>query len=521
MVLVVQERVPLSEEGDVNVLLSPFVAEELDNLRRVSTVLWSVADPRFAEWLKPDTVKVDPTKPEIRTALDLAKANGADFVLWVRATKHPEGIRPSAVLYERGRKVWSFEPKNERPRLPTGIKATKEDRDKWQREAEALLATSGMLLVVVDGNPDWELTSTSVARTWANQLGQTVLQRFPAAPEPPPAHLAGGARLGQPQAVAELVRAADDAAAQGNTLQELAALRRAVDAGPFDSSLRLRLATVLLATGLLAEADACAAEAAPLANDPVPFWQIGVEARMALGNLEGAAQLMNQMLGNEASGGEALGILALLKSGPAASMDLLKGLSTPRAAIWRAVAGASQGALEDVDANLGLLAPNETEISPRDYNIFVLVLDRSLSTLPEQLRLLVPRIRSADPGSLEAEARRVSQHCESLLALVMKLEPPEAHRRSHDGRRLAQSLLFQSARETLAFAIGGDEDDRLNAGVSLSEAVRNLEAARAMYVAERRVGGSGASNGLDHGNGGGGGGRRTGLLGERDPATSR
>ncbi|MGE0002401.1 MAG: hypothetical protein AB7F50_01745 [Fimbriimonadaceae bacterium] len=519
--LVVQERVPLEDDVDLNVLLSPFVAGEFDATRRVTTVLWSAADPRFVEWLKPDNVKADVTKPELKPALDLAKSNQADFVMWVRATKHPEGIRPSAILYERGRKVWSFEPKKEKPRLPTGIKATRQDRDQWQREAEALLATAGMLVVVVDGNPDWELTATSVARTWANQLAQTVFQRFPVAPEPPPAHLAGGSHTGEAPDIATLVQAADAAALNGNTIQELSALRRAVDAAPFDPAIRLRLATVLLRQGMFAEADACASEAAASADDPVPFWQIGAEARLALGDTEGARSLLALMLSREAGGAETAGILELLDGKYDAATLALKNLATPRAAVWRAVAGAARGSLDDTTVNLGLLSGAEGTVSERDYGLMIIVLERVVSALPERLRLLIPRIRSADPGALEGETRLASQQCEALLTLVNKLEPPELHRRSHEGRRLAQSLLFQAARETLAFASGGDEDDRLNAGVSLTEAVRNLEAVREMHAAERRAGRSGASNGMDHGNGGSGSSRGTWLLGHFNPAAAR
>lgn len=518
VVFVVQERLPMEGEVDPNVLLGPTVADELAAGRRVRTVLWSVGDPEFVRWIQPEAVKVDATQPALKQALSLAKQNGAEYVLWLRASRTPNGVRPAAALYRGGRKVWSFEPKPADTRLPTGIRVSREERDRWQRDAEAILASAGMLVVVVDGQPDWEATAASVARTWRAQLESGPFSALPTAPVPTVAGEIASRPVPTPEDAEALLAEADRCRAASDLVGEAALLRRAVDIVPADAASRLRLAQALLALGLPAEAELAAVAGAALAADPTGHWMAAADARLALGNLDGSRDALRNALQTGAGPGLTGPIIDLLEGNAPAALQALKAQTGPRAAAWRACASAMLGRVEDVEAELGLLEAGERGLDERDYALFVIVLERTLQPLPDELRLLPASIRGAERGAMRGRASEAANRAECLALLVRGLDAPERHRRSHEGRRLAHALLLQSARETLAFAETGEEDSRLEAALSLAEAVRNLDAVRELHAAERASIGSPAKvkDGLDRGDGGSGGSGGSGLLGGLD-----
>lgn len=514
VVLVVQEKLPLADGADPNVLIGPAVADELAASRRVRTVLWSVGDEEFVRWIQPEDVRVDVTHPDLKQAQGIAKRNDAEFVLWARASRTSQGVRPSAVLYHRGRKVWSFDPKTSDPRLPTGVRVSKQEQERWQRDAEAVLATSGMLIVIVDGQPDWNATAVSIARTWRSQLEQGPFARLAPAPSTDvPAGLTLDTLPGPPDADKLLDEAARHRAS-GDRVAEAALLRRAVDTRPNDPAARLLLAQALLALGLPSEAEAEAVAGARAATDPTEHWLLAADARIALGNLDGSRDALRRML---ASGGEPAvtePVIDLLEGDSAGALAKLKPLVGPRAAVWRAVASATLGLAEDLQAELGLLTGAERRLEERDYALFVIVLERFVQSIPDELRLLPAVIRSGEADAKRRTAQ-AAVRADCLSTLIKELESPARHARSHGGRRLAHALLHQAARETLLFAETGDEDARLDAALSLTEAVRNLEAVRELHAAERSSAGSELElgDGLDDRGGGGGSSGRARLLG--------
>jgi hypothetical protein len=102
----------------------------------------------------------------------------------------------------------------------------------------------------------------------------------------------------------------------------------------------------------------------------------------------------------------------------------------------------------------------------------------------------MPKARRAQGATPElvALAEQTASRADALSTLVNNVTPPPVHSDSHISRTLALNLLAQAAFETLAFVRSGDDNTRMEAALSLGEALRLLPQVREQYAAERRVG---------------------------------
>ncbi len=499
--LIVQTKVPVEADRDPNLMLAPYVADELDKEGRVRPVVWSMTDPVFREWTSRDVFGPFEPNPSPRVALDTARKLGIDYVLIVQAVSTKQQFVPSAELFVDGRSKWKFGPRDPKRSDDLVVATDGKYDEKATRALQAklpdMIRAGGTFTVYVGSLPDWDATARSVSSTWRALLGEGPLASLPARPrvsqEPDPT----GAEVNTTVEISgaadpDLPRKALDMAQQGKADQAVILVREACDLKPFDTELRKTLVAVEKAAGLLREAADASQLAAKLDPGDSSLWLLAASSWIDVCDAERARDSLKEAQARGASGPEVNRIeadIALLGGEAKKAEGLYVSLKDP-SVVWRlALAAALAGDLPTCEKALESLQSGPLE--QRDYQTLVLLLDRSLEPWVTSVRDLVPMVRMhpGDPQALQ-KAETVNKVATGLADIVSKVVAPERHKESHEARRLAHILLAQSTLEALHFAKSNDPDTGEEAVASLGQALRLFPGVKEKFNLELKYGGS-------------------------------
>jgi tetratricopeptide (TPR) repeat protein len=475
--IVVQERLPLVDDIDVNVLVLPHVAESLDRDGRVVPVQWSGLDPTFRQWQSDGALGNLTAESDGRAVRGAAARLGAEFVLVIVAKKVGDGMSGQAELFQRGRRVWKADP-GLRPDDPPG-----------QPGRVRVQNAEGAWAIFVGNAPDWGQTGRGFADTLVQQMVQGPLNRLKPRPR---IDEQGGGTLGATPIdsanVEDLAAEADRLVAAGRVAQAVLIVRDAIDRNPFSADLRGLAVRVLLAWGRAREAAHEARQAASLAPDRGSFWLLAADASLAAGDLDAAADAIQEARARGvdlSQAQEVEGLVLLARGSHGRAAELLHGAATTRARTGRATALAFLGQSDELAKTLAGL----TEPDPASYAIAIAAVERGLAAWVERLRDVLPkaRLNPRDPAVV-TEAGQVAEVAKALATLVERLPFPAGHKQSAEGRSLAHVLLAQAAHEAFDFARTGDEDRGEEATISLGEALKLLPVVERQYAIERGAG---------------------------------
>jgi len=463
-VLIVQVAQP-GKEGDPNLPVADFLAQNLDTEGRVSSIVWGVADPVFREAALSGKLKEVPDRPTVKQAIPVADRLGAEYVLSVKAFRSGKAVKGVVELYRGGRKVWSDE-----QNLEVSVSGAFDKSG----TAESIARTIALRL---NAGPFNSLTIKPKVETPEADKGQAPIQ-VTIAPPPVAPKDNGGLR----NEVAALLKDQRRAAA-------ITTLRDAVDADPLDLERRTLLVQVL------GESDAPAAalearRAADLAPEKVGMRVEAARAWLRAGRNDEAQKDLNEAVARNPEGSDVRVLLAevSLRRGDANTalehLDrAIKTQDTAEARFLRAVCRASLGGIDGVKLDLQAMDKLNPEKSPHDvirrYDMAATTLDPLFKASADAARSLMQRTivkpKATETQEALGEARRLVL---ARVALLAGMPPPSERKASHERWILAHKLLAQSLADLQSFADGGGDEALTEARINLGEAVKQSQAAK-------------------------------------------
>ena len=505
-VLIVQAYAPRVNDVDPNLTLDSYIAGMMEEEGRVLPIVWSLSDPVFRGLVEDGEIERFTPLPTEKQIREVAGRLKVDYVLTIAGIKEDGQVKPLAQLYRgtESREIWSFgRVEQDRKYRPVVVIDGKRDEQRTKELIEKYgsgASFSQAMVVTINGFPDWESTSRSVARTWLELLAASAWSKHPPHPRvKDPVEVPGSNTQPQGLIIAaaaddSVLAKADELIAEGRPDMAIMVLRDAIDIAPFEPKRRLKLAQLLLNQGLYEDAAREARRAAKLSPQHVDLWLMSAKAWLLARNPEEAQNDVNEALArnaNQAATQDVLGeIYVLTGRFEEAIVAFTKSIETapkPSAIIGRAIAYAMAGQAEKCTEDLGRLGTTTPASILAAYNMVIPLADQGMDVLGAELRELMPAIR-LNPKSPEviARAARAQARAEGLARLIESFPVPERHKNSHDGRNLAHKLLAQSAQETLDFAKTGDSDLGSEAAISLGEALKLLPNIREMFRIEQR-----------------------------------
>jgi len=507
-VLIVQAYSPTVNDMDPNLSIDSYLAGEIEQEGRVTPIVWSLSDPVFRALVDDGEIPRFTPTPTEREIREVAGRLRVDYVMTIAAIKEEGQAKPIAKLY-RGtstREIWSFgSVERDRQYRPVVVIDGKRDdaksRELIERHGIGLFSQS--MVVTVNGLPDWESTSRSIARTWLALLGATAWANHP--PHPKVANPADTNFTGPPKGLTipasaddSILAKADELVAEGRPDMAILVLRDSIDLAPFEPKRRLKLATILMDQGLPAEAAMEARRAAQLSPDQVDLWLMAAKGWLLAQRPDEAQADANQALArnaNQVAAQEILGDIYVLQGKYPEAIEAytasIEAGPKVTAVAGRAIAYAMNLEPEKCSEDLDRLKETSPESLAVAYRVAIQLADQGIDDLAKEIRNVIPAIRLA-PQSAEVidRAGRAQKAAQSLAGLISAIPVPARHQKSHEGRDLAHKLLAQSAQETLDFAKSGDADLGSEAAISLGEALKLLPNIREQYRIERRDQGS-------------------------------
>lgn len=476
-VLVAQILLPgPRDENDPNVLIAPYLAEQLQQDARVQPILWSMADPLFRRYVETGIVSDFDERPSIAEVRETARKLRVDWVILVVGQKTEDRLLPFIELFRGTRPgaEWKF------------------GTDAETQEME--------YTVLVNNRPDWDSSARSIARTVALKMGEGPFSRFPrrpvaVTPDPQPGTTFEGPTVNiGPALQGNALERAGALIQAGNWGPAILLMRDEIDANPTDPAPRVALVQALTQNGLPEQAALEARRAAALTQDGNALRLAAARAWLADANVDEAQKDLNDALARGADGPEAWtiqGEIHLLRGESQRAVDrfarALEVEDLPAARMGLAIAYALAGRADeaaDQFAQVRSLGPDAIDLA---YRRAIQLVDRSLIVLIDELRTLpqVARLKAREPEVI-ARAATAEARVRALSALMGSIPVPERFRGSHDQRDLAHKLLAQSAQEILVFAQTADEDLGSGAAISLGEALKLLPGVRRLYDVELR-----------------------------------
>jgi len=478
--------------------VAPYLAEELDMDGRVRPVVWSNTDPVFRQWTESRPEQDFVPYPDMRTALGGARSLGVERVLVVQVWSDGESFIPSAELYVSGRSRWRIGPKDPSKKSELEISEDGKVDAKAIREFSSKipgLLDYSVFTVMTDKGPDWDMSARAIAHSWRVILCDGPLRELPARPR----LMNDGGTVARPDGPDPIIEAAsrdnvsqtaEALLAEGKAAQAVRLLRAACDVRPFDGMLRLQLSRTLVQAGLPEEGAVVAGEAARLnPGDPTAqlacaeAWVAAGESGQALAALESC----RKELGTTPRFRQTEADIDLLSGDPRKAAAVYGQSQEPRSALRLAVAFALMGEPEQCADAMKKLPAGPVPVE--QYENIVVFIERSLPTLTETLKTLVPtaRVKEGDPAVL-ATAQRSSRLCESMRVLLTGISAPKRYVDSHESRKLAHILLAQAALEALKFVETNDPEIAEEALASLGQAMKLQPLVRQMFGLERKYG---------------------------------
>lgn len=478
-ILIVQTRVVgTQDDPEPNLAVMDIIARELDRLRKVRPIRWSMTDEEVRLRVLDRTLPNFNEEPDERAARDAANRLGAQYLLVVRVYRDEGRLEGTAALFRSGqnRAVWTFN----------------------NSESDG-----AMQPIRVAGITDWLSTAESLARTMALQIDNGPLANLPSAPADVLSNQAGSdspttARFSPGLAFEELQTEANRLQGAGRAQAAITLLRQAIDSDPRDTRVRAELGRHLREAGY---AELAALEMSRASRLDPGNRQLRLEAARSLLSVGRASEAMDSL--NEAlARGETGPHVDLLVAEASLELGRYEQASNLFQNVARAgltEAGPDRHALALGSWFAAHLTRSQPPITPdRELGIedgsaraayrWYDVLFRDLS---EDLRQFAPRYRLAQSMGQEApladlreQAERLAERATGLAEASDHFTVPERLRESHARWTLAHKLLAQAAQELVLFARNGDDDLALESAITLGESLRMAEIARIRFGIE-------------------------------------
>ncbi len=498
-VLVAQLKAPPTDGVDHNLIVDDRMAAALDQIGQVNPVVWSLADAyiRAANDERRIVFKEDASEKDIRAAAERLRI---PYVLFLTVFKDGDSLRPIAYLYNgrSNRPSWRFgeyDSKSQyRPRLFVDGKS--QTNVGQFGEVGKVFET---MVVLADGKPDWESTALTLARSWAEVLGDTVFKDLPRRPQltrPVADHdHQGGTVAIDPAPSDALERQMNQLLAEGKTALAILTLQEAIDRSPYNTEPRLLLVRLLTRQGLYDEAAKEARRTARLMPDDVSLWLRSARAWLVAGKPGEAQTDLNEATRRNAKAVASMAVLGDILLAQNRLTDAVQAYSasmsagpTPEAVVGLAVAKGLLGDAEGCKKELDTLAGANPETLERTYLRAVELIDQASNQVSAACRELIPLARHS-PKTTDVIARAVVVRARTLALsnLVSNLPVPGRFKNSHAERDLAQKLLAQCGQEILDFAQSGDEDLGDEATLSLGEALDRVPMVKALFDDENKI----------------------------------
>ncbi len=462
--LIVQGK-GLETDPPLNVTMD--VAQFLDEQARVLAVIYGPIDPLFRAAQNEGLLKDAPTKPDLEAAKKAARVLQADYLLWVDVEEKSERFLSVHKLYKGGKEIW---------------------------------ASQSELSVKVKNQSDRINAIQSLGRTIATALEYEPLKELPslgkatpneALPGQQPIKPVEGAVTAPRVPVDELVAQAERFVEEGNYRAALLTLREAVDTDPTSAKARVALIRLYSKMGRPALAMQTAMSAAGIVKDPGMMVEVA-RAFAQGGKYNEARSLLNDalMLAPESEDIRiAMGELLMAEANPVQALDHFNAAAKSgknasafaMRALCRGLLGGTDGAKLDYSKAVELSA----EAPKATYERAMSILDRALGGEGDLLRGLFQRgIVRRDSVEVRDSLAAQERFAQATLAIIEGWDRASRYNASHDQRVLALNLLLQCVTEFRTYLGSGDEQDLVNARLTLGEALREMSEAKAGFEKE-------------------------------------
>lgn len=470
--LVVQVKDARNIDPDKVVPAQVQIAKELDAEGRVVPVMWSKSDAFVAALIEEKKLKwVD--VPTDKDALNAASSNKIPYVLAFATVKSQGFLLATCKLYYNGREIW------------------KDDFN-----------TS----VVVGTTVDWDLQAVNLARSWVLKLGNGPLKSLPARPKieqptPDPGTLTQGgndpvgAPAPKPQPLTQdTINRAQKLIAEKRVAEAIVLLRDTVDSAPRDPASRRALVESLVYAGYLDMAADEALRAAEIIPESAEMYLVAARAYARLGQPDKAQSALNEALARDGQShmshvirGEVLLLKGRAEEAAEQFGEALKTKNSYDARLGHAVASAFQGKDADCADDLGQLPPAGEALIADSYQRTIMLMNQQMESLVVSMREVMQEgLTKGKSPALLTKALTADSTAKGLDKLIQLLKAPTRHLISHQKRELAQKLLLQATSDCVTFAQQVTEDASTEVAISLGEAIRRYNSARADFDQERR-----------------------------------
>jgi tetratricopeptide (TPR) repeat protein len=507
-VLLVQNLAPTVKDVDPNVIITDYVAQQLDEDGRLSPIVWSPTDPEYRAALDAGKIKAGHETLSREEAFAAAKTLGCDYLMIVNGIGAPGAVLVRAELYRGERRIW-LDPEPDansgvsEERVTELFKSGKISRDDYN----LAMKSKGFRHVSVMQNGKFSYTGTvrSVARTWNELLKSGPLHNLtprtrqqPVEPSPGqlpkidpelqrPIQLAPLGTPGKPHKVNndQVFASVKAAVKAGRSQDAILILREAVDAEPLDLARRQALVKQLSDAGYSDLATQEAMRSARVVPDKGAFKLAGAQAALVSKQYDVAQSQALQVLAKEPDSSAAqavLGEVSLFRGDFVGAVQRLtlaidKGATSEvygYRAFARAYSGDGNGAVQDWllaskgGVNYNLYMPLVNEVAQRNFGA---------------MKTLLPRVAAKAPQDTQAlgdEIKGLRIQAESAGKLLATMVAPKDHQKSHARRVLAYQLLAQSLGEVESTLPKADDDAMSDARINFGEALKEWDAALAL-----------------------------------------
>jgi tetratricopeptide (TPR) repeat protein len=496
--LIVQGAPPGKKDPDPEQSLVHRLAQALDDDGRVSPIAWSLSDPIFRAAVDEKLIRNPARIPTVEQATEAANKLRAEYVLFVQIWQDEDMLYGKAQLYRRGKQIWDDPPKD------PAMQALERSQRRSGQAQVTPLGDARIMQIALDGKFDLDNALGSLARTWAQLLGENPLKAHPARPrietpepdpgqkpmvvEPPPPRKVDNAQL-----LTEVMRLL----AANEFVQAVETLREAVDVEPLDLE-RRRLLVSALQQGRQPElAGLEARRAARLMPEAAELWALAARSWLEAGKPDEAQMDLNEAVARAPQSPDTrslLGEMNLMKLEFELAIEHFTFVieTSPssdayfKRAVARAMDGDHRGAIADLQEarNLGLAL--EPGVYRAQYRLALAATEEALTESTVATRTLLQRARlRGREQEVASDLQELQKQVMSMRALYTDMTAPAEHRRSHEQRVLALNLLSQCLSEVESYLKSKDEEVLSDATINLGEVFRNLAEAKQAYEAEQ------------------------------------
>jgi len=464
-VLIIQSSVPVTKDGDPNLSIANFLAQEVDDGGRLSSVVWSITDPNFRQIIDSGKIKDIPDIPKLADALKAAKQWGVEYVVLCVASRAGGDAKSVGHLYKNGREVW-----NDKVSMRVGV------NDSYDREATALSIAHTLVLKMTAAALK-DLPVRSINQTPAPAQGQ-----LPAAPhiDPPVPEVNDDEKLWG--AVNDLVQGKHMATA-------ITTVRDAIDAQPFNPDRRKKLIELLQTTDPAAAAAEAIRGCDVIPEDPT-FRIMAARAYMQAGKNKEAQEALNEAIARAPDAPATRLMLAeldLRRDNPEKALEnvdlSLKAQPSLDGYFIRALCRAELGGADGVALDFAeiekLKAKPSSADTARRYQLAISILDRLLLRTSEGSKELISHatVKPKDADVKESLATTRRQLGARIKFLAGLAHPADAQS-SFDRWLLAYKLMDQAMSDLESF-IGGSPDSLVDSRINLGESLKQIALAKA------------------------------------------